>query len=86
MARILVTGSSNGLGKEIVKALNEAGHDVIGYDIADGCDVRTPDPAFIEQLDTLDILINNAAVNKIEWLENFSEADWDRIISTNERS
>jgi len=63
--------------------LRDAGHDIIEYDLEDGCDVCKPDSTLSETVGTLDILINNAGVNIIGWLENFDEADWDRVMDTN---
>lgn len=80
MSTILVTGSESGLGAAMVKALREAGHTVFEYDIADGLDVRVPNLDGIEQLD---VLINNAGVNIIDWLENFAERDWDEVMDVN---
>jgi len=83
MSRILITGSSKGLGREMVKALGAAGHDVIEFDLDHGHDVCKPDPNLIAGLIGLDVLINNAGVNVINWLEKFTEADWDRVMDTN---
>lgn len=80
MSTILVTGSESGLGAAMVKALREAGHTVFEYDIADGLDVRRPNLEGIEQLD---VLVNNAGVNIIDWLENFAEIDWDEVMDVN---
>lgn len=80
MSTILVTGSESGLGAAMVKALGEAGHTVLEYDIADGLDVRNPNLEGVEQLD---VLINNAGVNIIDWLENFAERDWDEVMDVN---
>jgi len=80
MSRILVTGSSNGLGRELVNILLQQHHIVHEYDLADGCDVCVPNLARIEELD---VLINNAGVNDIDWLEYFTSARWDHIMDTN---
>ena len=76
MSKILVTGSGKGLGSELVEKLRSDGHDVFKYDIGSGKDVRKPDLKGIEELD---ILINNAAVNIIDWLENFTEEQWTQL-------
>ena len=78
--KILVTGSKFGLGHCIVNALMDYHHDVITYDITDGHDVLKPDVGYLTELD---VLINNAGVNGIDWLENVKEADWDRIMGVN---
>ena len=80
MAKILVTGSSNGLGKAIVDALRANGHTVIEYDIDRGLDVLDP---HLDGIESIDVLINNAGVNGIDMLENLQEELWDKVVNTN---
>jgi NAD(P)-dependent dehydrogenase (short-subunit alcohol dehydrogenase family) len=81
MSKILITGSSKGLGLALHNALKEQGHLIYDYDINDSADVRNPD--FLDSIQELDILINNAGVNIIDWLENFTEDQWDKVMDTN---
>jgi len=37
----------------------------------------------VEKFRHIDILVNNAGVNRQEWAENFTEENWDLIMSTN---
>lgn len=87
MARILVTGSSSGLGKEIVKVLEQYGHHVIGYDITNGEDVTNPHPAVFEWIEQdvegLDILVNCAGINGIDHLEDLTPEKFQRIMAVN---
>lgn len=77
----LVTGSASGLGRAITDELREHGYTVYGYDKDGGHDVLRPDPDFIPH--HLDVLVNSAGVNYINWLEDVDEAEWDAVMDTN---
>jgi NAD(P)-dependent dehydrogenase (short-subunit alcohol dehydrogenase family) len=80
--RILVTGSSHGLGLAIFTALSSMGHDVIGYDLANGEDVVYPD-SWVSELETLDGLINCAGINHNEWFADIHHDSLDRLMQVN---
>jgi NAD(P)-dependent dehydrogenase (short-subunit alcohol dehydrogenase family) len=80
MSKILITGASSGLGKALYAALGDYSHEVRDYSLAIGKDVLKPNLLDIPELD---ILINCAGVNEINWLPDVSEAEWDRVIDTN---
>lgn len=80
MSKILITGSSSGLGKEIYEALLFDGHEVLGYDIKNYMDVRRPNGLPPPQLD---VLINCAGINRQNWLEDVEDEDWDRVMDVN---
>lgn len=84
MSTILITGSANGLGKAIKEALLVEGHTVIEYDHAYNQDVCVPQiEQAIDLVGELDILINCAGINKINYLENVTEYEWDEVMDTN---
>lgn len=83
MARILITGSNSGLGAALVAVLASHGHRVFEYDIKDGLDIRFPNKEFISDIGQLDVLINNAGVNGIDFLEDVTDDLWDRVMDTN---
>lgn len=84
--KILITGSSSGLGRAMRDIL-AVEHEVIGFDIEDGYDVRFPTRGNLQTLgvNELDVLVNNAGINIIDWLQDVDAADWDRVMDTNAR-
>jgi meso-butanediol dehydrogenase/(S,S)-butanediol dehydrogenase/diacetyl reductase len=80
MSTILVTGASSGLGKAIAFELARQNHLVINYSMDEGFDVRTPN---LPPLPELDVLINCAGINLINWCEDVSSVEWDRVMDTN---
>jgi len=85
MSNIIVTGGSKGLGAYIVSALHEQRHRVFDYSLESGGDVTRPDldVALLMLDQQVDVLINCAGINEINWLHAVTEKEWDRIIDTN---
>lgn len=83
MSSILITGAGNGLGQALAVALQADGHTVWSYDIGHGYDVRTPDLNLLDRIGHIDVLVNNAGVNEIDYLDNFTEDQWDRVMGVN---
>lgn len=89
MSRIILTGSETGLGECLKDALLLEGHEVIGFDlkISPFHDVRSSvhcrNFAQLYEDKHVDVLINCAGVNRIDYLEEFSEGDWNLVMDTN---
>jgi len=88
MAKILITGSGSGLGQQLAIQLRQDGHRVYDFDIKNDCDVTqpstAPDSLWNDLNDHgLDILINCAGINIINWLDQFEESDWDSVVNVN---
>jgi 3-oxoacyl-[acyl-carrier protein] reductase len=95
MTNILLTGSSRGIGAAIANALREApdvafaGHGTasgIAADFADPAGPRHLWDAAVEQLGSIDVLINNAGVfeaNPIDQDDDAWVANWERTMRIN---
>lgn len=79
--KILVTGSSSGLGLAIATALEAAGHTVIPFDKSRGDDVCVPTARPLPE--ELDVLINCAGINLNRWFEEMTSGAWDRVMDVN---
>lgn len=90
MSNIIVTGGLSGLGAAIVEELRQCRHSVLSYDLQHGGDVRTATKESVLELTEffpmpgqLDVLINCAGVNIIDWLQNFTDEQWDQVMDVN---
>jgi meso-butanediol dehydrogenase/(S,S)-butanediol dehydrogenase/diacetyl reductase len=83
VSRIVVTGSSSGLGRHLMKALLSYGHNVFPYDKSKGFDVLKPHLPQVFLGDGVDVLINCAGVAFLNWFPKLSEHDWDMSMDVN---
>jgi len=80
--KVLITGSSRGIGKATYGLLKQNGYDVIGCSRSLGCDIsKNEDVATLPN--DIDILINNAGVALYKQIQDTTEEDWDNVFATN---
>lgn len=90
MKTAIITGHTSGLGRELARELDaQRMWDIHGWSLDSGVDVR--DWRSIQEAidaipDKVDLLINCAGVNYINWHEETPEGEWDRIMDTNAKS
>lgn len=88
---IIVTGSSGGIGSAICKKFKTLGWNVVGVDINPGpltthiCDISklTECKKLIEGLGSIDLLVNNAAIQICKEWSSYSLSDWDKTMNVN---
>jgi 3alpha(or 20beta)-hydroxysteroid dehydrogenase len=90
---VLVTGAAGGIGAATVDALRAGGADVVGADIAGGCDVRldVTDPgswqeavgAAVARAGRIDGLVNAAGVTHRARLEDVAIEDFNTTLAVN---
>jgi len=86
---VLVTGATRGIGKCISDDFKSLGADIISfpssvYDLTNEKDLK----ALVEYIEGLqiDICINNAGINKIDYIEDVLEEDYDKIMHINAKA
>lgn len=87
---MVITGHTKGLGKCIYEEFLSAEYyekfTPIGFDINEGYDIRNSEhaKAFFGSIEhDVFALINCAGINRIDYLEDMSEEDWDLVMDTN---
>jgi len=77
--RIVITGAEGSLGRELVRALTRDGHTVFPCTM----DVSRPDMVTVNSWGEVDILVNCAGYNKLNWIEDITEEDWEFSMDAN---
>ena len=86
---VLVTGATRGIGKCISDDFKSLGADIISfpssvYDLTNEKDLK----ALVKYIGALqiDICINNAGINKIDYIEDVLDEDYDKIMHINAKA
>ena len=83
---VLVVGNTRGIGKSVFDKFNSAGADVFGIN-SSNCDISNKEEidTYFEDLESVDILVNVAAINYTKKIENISFEEWDKVLNVNLR-
>ena len=84
-ARVLLNGRNAGKLDLAVAALRSEGlqADSAVFDVTDSAAVNEGVASAVERFGAIDILVNNAGVQHRAPIEDFSDADWRRVLATN---
>ena len=81
---VVIVGGSKGIGKGLYDAFID--RDCIVHSISrKNCDITSPDQidSYLDKISKVDILINNAAINYCNPIEEISLNEWNWVIDTN---
>ena len=83
--KVIVVGSSKGIGKGVYNAFTKLGADVKGISRKNGIDILKKDQIdnFFTNIDSVDFLINVAGINYCKKIDEISYYEWDNVIKTN---
>ena len=83
---VLVVGSSRGIGKRVYDKFTEYGADVFGISTYN-CDIskQWEIDEYFSDLESVDILVNVAAINYSNKIEDVSFSEWTEVIDVNLR-
>jgi 3-oxoacyl-[acyl-carrier protein] reductase len=86
--KVLVVGSSKGIGKEAFLTFKSLGADVFGISRSEGIDIskKADIDKFFKKMSSIDFLINVAGINFCKKIEDISFEEWNNVLNTNLRS
>jgi gluconate 5-dehydrogenase len=84
-ARVVLNGRNAGKLNAAADALKSEGlkAETADFDVADSAAVNAGITSIVERFGAIDILVNNAGVQHRAPIEQFSDADWRRVLATN---
>ena len=86
--KVLVVGSSKGIGKGVVDAFDKLGATIYKISRSNGVDISDKNSidVFFDALTEIDFLINVAGINHCKKIEDIEFDEWDSVLNTNLRS
>tara|TARA_B100000787_G_scaffold149868_1_gene122057 strand:+ start:1070 stop:1741 length:672 start_codon:yes stop_codon:yes gene_type:complete len=86
--KVLVVGSSKGIGKGVVDAFDQLGATIYKISRSNGVDISDKNSidVFFDALTEIDFLINVAGINHCKKIEDIEFDEWDSVLNTNLRS
>lgn len=78
-----VSGQSG--AQETKELIEQAGGEaaIIGFDVADGKQVKAAFKEIMNTRESLDVLVNNAGITRDGLMVRMKESDWDAVLTTN---
>ena len=82
---VLVVGASKGIGKQICNTFKSLGACIYRISREDGIDISNKEDIdiFFKTINSLDIVINVAAINYCKSIEEISYEEWESVLATN---
>ena len=84
-ATVVLNGRSTGKLEGAKQTLRDAGLGVefAAFDVADSAQAGAGVAAVLERFGAIDILVNNAGIQHRAPIDEFTDADWQRVLATN---
>jgi gluconate 5-dehydrogenase len=84
-ATVVLNGRRRDKLEEAVAVLRQAGHraGLAAFDVTDSSAVNAGVAATVAEYGAIDVLVNNAGMQHRQPIEEFSDADWLKLMSTN---
>lgn len=83
--KVVVVGSSKGIGKGVFDSFKSLGAEVIGISRSNGVDIsnKIEIDLFFENIKSIDFLINVAGINYCKKIQDIEFSEWNDVINTN---
>jgi 3-oxoacyl-[acyl-carrier protein] reductase len=88
-ARVAIFGTNKERGEEVLREIEEKTGSkslFVSVDVANTQEVQKAVDEVLKEMQTIDVLINNAGIVRDNLLLRMSEEDWDRVLNVNLKS